>query len=76
MSKLDKMLVSPSWICSFLNSHLKALLKVGSDHSPLLLKIEEEFWKNTPFRLKNMWLDHSELEVKAKEWWNAIFHGI
>lgn len=76
MSHLDRLLVSQSWIKIFPNFHLMSLLRIRSNHNPLLLKFEDHKKRRIPSIFENMWLDHLELEDKIREWWNVIVHGI
>ncbi len=54
---LDKVLVSAGWEDRYLNSTLSSLLRIGSDHSPLILDTGEDLERPLKyFRFESTWL--------------------
>ncbi|KAL7171509.1 hypothetical protein ACSBR2_036213 [Camellia fascicularis] len=45
------------------------LLRVMSDHSPLLLMEDERDWGPRPFRFVNAWMLHSKFLPFVEKWW-------
>ncbi|KAJ0811025.1 putative RNA-directed DNA polymerase [Helianthus annuus] len=57
MSKIDRFLVSSEFMTKWPNATLRALERVISDHSPLILMTNESNYGPTPFRFFNSWLE-------------------
>ncbi|GKG17221.1 hypothetical protein Tco_0362178, partial [Tanacetum coccineum] len=51
------------------NSHVLALLREYSDHSPLLLSITTPDYGPTPFKLYNSLIDHTEFPSLVHDSW-------
>lgn len=54
---LDRVLISQSWENRYPKAALKSLLRVGSDHNPLLLETETKVSQPYMFRFESMWLE-------------------
>lgn len=74
LSKLDKFLVSADWDDYYSPVSVHALLRVGSDHTPILLKRGEVLTRSgpTPFKFQNMWLLQPSFIDLVKGWWEDI----
>lgn len=57
MSRLDRILVSPSWIDNWPGFAQEVLPRDISDHCPLLLRSSNQNWGPKPFRFLNCWFD-------------------
>lgn len=72
MSKLDRVLVSTSWVDLFPNWLQFALPLLPSDHCPISLVTILEDWGPPPFQLELMWPKEKSFLVSNLEWWNEI----
>jgi hypothetical protein len=68
-SKIDRFLVSAHVIHKWPDSHVIALPREFSDHTPLFLKNLAPDFGPTPFRLYNSWLTHSEFADVVNTSW-------
>lgn len=74
--RLDRFVISPEGLPIFGDYTLSALPKVGSNHSPLVLKFsEEKRIFNSPFRFESMWLDHPTIQDCISKGWSTDFPG-
>lgn len=65
MEVLDRVLVSSSWEEMYPLTMVKSLLRVGSDHNPLLVELEKQLvWSRDAFRFDPSWLTQEGF----KEW--------
>ncbi|GLT59681.1 hypothetical protein SLA2020_324880 [Shorea laevis] len=71
-SKLDRFLVSESFLQSFQNVDQRGLQRSLSDHCPIMLQTRVENWGPKPFRTIDSWLTHPEFEQFVKERWNSF----
>ena len=58
MKRLDRALVNESWIVKFPEASVEVLLRIASDHSPLLIDLcgnQENTRK--PWRFEDFWLE-------------------
>lgn len=69
MSRLDRFLVSTSWLELFPDCLQKALAKPVSDQCPLLLETDFEDWGPPPFRLELMWFLEKDFSKCVNECW-------
>lgn len=69
LATLDGFFVTREWMEKLPKTHLIGLPKPVSDHS--LFTIETCLPKGdpTPFRIKNMWLQHKDFYTIIKNWW-------
>ncbi|GAU46317.1 hypothetical protein TSUD_243380, partial [Trifolium subterraneum] len=76
MSRLDRFLLSESWISSFPNCIQEALPRTLSDHCPIQLSIDELNWGPTPHRMLKCWVDIPGYHDFVKERWLSFqVHG-
>nr|KAJ0202639.1 hypothetical protein LSAT_V11C500288120 [Lactuca sativa] len=71
LSKLDRFLLSPSFINRFPNTSVTALPRELSDHCPVLLRSTADYGK-TPFRLFNSWMMRDEFELIVSHAWSSF----
>jgi hypothetical protein len=75
-SRLDRFLVSPDWELSYPGLMQKKLLRVCSDHAPILLMRGCVQNGNSSFKFENMWLKEEGFVDKVKVWWSSFsFRG-
>jgi hypothetical protein len=75
-SRLDRFLVSPDWEMSFPGLVQKKLLRVCSDHAPILLTKGDMQYGKRPFKFENMWLKEEGFVDKVRDWWGSFsFEG-
>lgn len=74
MSKLDRFLVSRDWDDLFPQVCVCAMLRPGSDHTPLLLKGGNNHSNGgpCPFRFQNMWLLHPGFVDMIRGCWDDL----
>ncbi|GAU10444.1 hypothetical protein TSUD_420650, partial [Trifolium subterraneum] len=76
MSRLDRFLLSKSWISRFPNSIQEALPRTLSDHCPVQLSIDELNWGPKPQRMLKCWVDIQGYHDFVKERWSSFqVHG-
>jgi exonuclease III len=76
MSRLDRILISPSWFEVWGNPNLWGLDRDVADHCPIVLRYDSENWGPKSFRFNNFWLSHKEFkEVVTKAWEDQHFEG-
>lgn len=68
--KLDRVLVTTSWLEAFPLVHLSALSRERSDHTPLVLDTGSDCPKSTCFKFELWWLLRPELSLIVKEVWD------
>lgn len=69
LTLIDRFLASKSVLEKFANALVRRLDRHISDHFPILLSIGVDNWGPTPFRFKDMWLQHHSFFPLAKYWW-------
>jgi hypothetical protein len=75
-SRLDRFLVSPEWELSFPGLIQKKLLRVYSDHTPILLTRSSLQNGKRSFKFENMWLKEAGFVDKVRDWWGSFsFEG-
>jgi len=72
MSRLDRFLLSESWMVMFPNCIQVALPRGLSDHCPLLLTIDEDSWGPNPFRMLKCWADIPGYGDFVKDKWHSL----
>ena len=68
-SRLDRFLFSCDWGDLYSQVRQEALVRVVSDHCPILLYTNPIKWGPTPFRFENMWFEHPDFKNNFKNWW-------
>jgi hypothetical protein len=71
-SRLDRFLVSPEWEFSYPGLLQKKLLRVCSDHAPILLDSACLLSGKRAFKFENMWLKEEGFVEKVRSWWDSF----
>uniref|UniRef100_A0A2N9I916 Reverse transcriptase domain-containing protein n=1 Tax=Fagus sylvatica TaxID=28930 RepID=A0A2N9I916_FAGSY len=71
MSQLDRFLFTADWNEGFVHFSQKRLVRLSSDHFPVLLECGTIQRRSRPFRFENMWLKAEGFEDLVKEWWES-----
>ncbi|OAY76999.1 hypothetical protein ACMD2_21691 [Ananas comosus] len=71
LAKLDRFLVSTEWDQSFLLCKVKALPRITSDHTPIVLSTRlppasRRFW------FERVWLSNEDFRSKVPLWWSEV----
>lgn len=69
MSRLDRFLLSGSWLVQWGNISQWAIKRDVSDHCPVVLRYDDLNWGPKPFKFKNFWLKHLEFGELVKNCW-------
>lgn len=72
---LDRVLVNAEWRGKFLEDLVKNLLRVYSDHSPLVIYMggtNSHTYSSRPFRFEACWLLHESFESFVKDNWDNL----
>lgn len=72
MSRLDRFLVSSEWMDVYSDAYQLALLKLASDHYPIMLGTKCERWGPNLFRFELIWLEEKEFPQLIAEWWKEL----
>lgn len=74
--RLDRAMVSETWLNLFLNAQLRNLLAPMFDHSPLLLCIEEcpKQHNKKGFHFENSWLEELGVDDVVQSSWEDGIH--
>jgi hypothetical protein len=76
MSRLDRILISPSWFDIWGEPNVWVLNRDVADHCPLVLRYNNFDWGPKPFRFNNFLLLNKDFkEVVSKAWENQHFEG-
>ncbi|RVW30590.1 hypothetical protein CK203_086057 [Vitis vinifera] len=70
--RLDRFLYSNEWGHLFPQGLQKTLPRRTSDHWPIVLDTNPFKWGPTPFRFKNMWLQHPNFKENFRNWWRGL----
>jgi hypothetical protein len=71
-SRLDRFLVSPEWELSYPGLMQKKLLRVCSDHAPIILMRGCLQNGKSSFKFENMWLKVDGFVDKVRVWWSSF----
>ena len=71
MSRLDRFLFTADWNVGFVHISQKRLVRLSSDHFPVLLECGNIQRRSRPFRFENMWLKAEGFEDLVKDWWES-----
>jgi hypothetical protein len=71
-SRLDRFLVSPEWEFSYPGLVQKKLLRVCSDHAPILLDSGCPQSGKRAFKFENMWLKEEGFVERVRIWWGSF----
>lgn len=69
-SRLDRFLVSNCWEEVYPHYTQEAILKIASDHWPILLNTSKINYGPIPFRFENTWATLPQFKGCIWEWWN------
>ncbi|XP_042514311.1 uncharacterized protein LOC122088975 [Macadamia integrifolia] len=73
---LDRTFVNEEWMKIFDDCIQKVLIRVASDHAPLMAcSVSSIKPKNYPLRLNSFWMDHHQFLDVIKEAWHNNFSG-
>ncbi|XP_074305709.1 uncharacterized protein LOC141640930 [Silene latifolia] len=68
-SKLDRALVNQQWITSFPTSHALFLESGLSDHSPVVVQVQEVIKTHKRFSFLNSWIQHPNYASTVRDAW-------
>ncbi|KAJ3700519.1 hypothetical protein LUZ61_004224 [Rhynchospora tenuis] len=71
MSRLDRVLLSPSWVSLFPKITLEALPVVVSDHNPILLRCSQFAPQKKKNRIELFWMKHADFATIVSHSWAA-----
>jgi hypothetical protein len=71
MSRLDRFLFSADWNESTTNISQKRMVRLNSDHFPVLLDCGSIQRRRRPFRFENMWLKAEGFADLVRGWWES-----
>ncbi|OAY70623.1 hypothetical protein ACMD2_27059, partial [Ananas comosus] len=71
LAKLDRFLVSTEWDLSFPHRRVKALPRLTSDHTPILLSTSS-LPPPRRFRFEKVWLTKGDFMANVPLWWNEV----
>jgi hypothetical protein len=71
-SRLDRFLVSPDWESSYPGLMQKRLLRVCSDHAPIILMRGCVQNGKSAFKFENMWFKEEGFVDKVFSWWSSF----
>ncbi|XP_062097049.1 uncharacterized protein LOC133803120 [Humulus lupulus] len=75
--RLDRFLHTPSWSRLYSFVRQEVMVRLVSDHSPVVLDMSPPSWGPSPFRFDNSWLEHREFSSNFQQWWeSAKVHGL
>jgi hypothetical protein len=75
-SRLDRFLVSPAWEMGYPGLIQRKLLRVCSDHAPIILTRGGLQNGKSSFKFENMWLKEEGFVDKVRVWWGSLtFEG-
>ena len=73
---MDRFLFTADWEDYFGLISQKRLVRLGSDHFPILLVCGSPHQGSRPFKFENMWLKVDDFVAKVHQWWNSYqFQG-
>ena len=71
LSKLDRFLVSPQFLDNWPSSHVLALVRGFSDHSPILFQNSIFDYGPVPFKFYNSWMLNKDFESVLCNSWSS-----
>ncbi|XP_071718070.1 uncharacterized protein [Rutidosis leptorrhynchoides] len=75
LSKLDRFLVSESFLQSWGDVSMISLDRGTSDHCPIFLRDKQIDFEPIPFKIFDVWLENKEVEKVIIEAWNKKVYG-
>ncbi|KAL3734506.1 hypothetical protein ACJRO7_023803, partial [Eucalyptus globulus] len=67
MRKIDRVLVNPCWSQVFSFSEASFLALGISDHSPMVVKVENPILRKRPFKFFDFWMQHPDFDSIVKQ---------
>ncbi|XP_074290511.1 uncharacterized protein LOC141617228 [Silene latifolia] len=74
-SRLDRVLSNPSWLLEYPNTQVQVLPSGISDHSPLLVTVQDNYRPRKQFSYLNCWAAHKEYEEMVMQAWGLPVRG-
>lgn len=71
-SKIDRFIVTAEWDAHFPGILVKALGRPFSDHKPIFLSCDLEYWGAPPWRCESMWLLEPGFIELLEQWWASL----
>ncbi|RVW30279.1 hypothetical protein CK203_098824 [Vitis vinifera] len=71
-ARLDRFMVSPSWLDQFSNVTQKRLSRLILDHFPIIIEGGDKRRGPSPFRFENMWLKVEGFKDLMRSWWQGM----
>lgn len=69
LSRLDRFLVSNSWEEVYPHFFQEAILKIVSDHWPIMINTSKVNYGLIPFQFEYMWVSHPHFKDHIQGWW-------
>ncbi|XP_074305687.1 uncharacterized protein LOC141640907 [Silene latifolia] len=74
-SKLDRALVNQQWISSFPTSNALFMESGLSDHSPVVVQVQEDIKTQKWFSFLNSWIQHTNYDTIVRAFWSSHVAG-
>ncbi|XP_074298992.1 uncharacterized protein LOC141629987 [Silene latifolia] len=74
-SKLDRVLANPSWLVQYPHTQVTILPSGISDHSPLLVQIQETYQIRKKFSYLNCWEESQDYDSIVSQAWGFTVRG-
>ena len=71
MSRIDRFLYNADWEEGFITISQKHLVRLTSDHFPIMLDCGSIPRGRRPFRFENMWLKVEDCLERVRNWWGS-----
>jgi exonuclease III len=71
MSRIDRFLYTADWEEGFITISQKRLVRLTSDHFPVMLECGSVPRGRRPFRFENMWLKADGFLERVRDWWGS-----
>jgi exonuclease III len=71
MSRIDRFLYTADWEEGFITITQKRLVRLTSDHFPIMLECGSIPRGRRPFRFENMWLKAEGFLERVRNWWDS-----
>lgn len=70
--RLDRFLWTVGWEEMYPKIRQEALVRIVSDHYPIIIDSNPPKWSPIPFRFENIWLDYPNFQTIVQEWWSQM----
>jgi hypothetical protein len=71
MSRIDRFLFTVDWEEGFSMTSQKRMIRLTSDHFPIMLECGFFQRGRRPFRFENMWLKADGFLERVQNWWGS-----